>query len=82
VNIAGCLAIGALYKFTVQRELHGSWWELALRVGFLGGLTTFSSFGLDVLHAWHARPLVACAIVAAHLVLGLGAVAVGMLLVK
>ncbi len=82
VNVAGCLLIGALYQWTVQRELHGTWWDVAIRVGFLGGLTTFSSFGLDVLQAWPGRPLYALGLVAAHLLLGLGAVAVGMQLVK
>lgn len=82
VNVAGCLLIGALFQWTNQRGLQGSWWELALRVGFLGGLTTFSSFGLDVLQAWQSRPLIALSLIGAHLVLGLGAVAIGMQMVK
>ena len=82
VNVVGCLLIGALFRWTNERGLHGTWWDIALRVGFLGGLTTFSSFGLDVLQAWHSRPVVAIALIAAHLALGLGAVALGMQLVK
>lgn len=82
VNVVGCLMIGALFKWTEQREMQGTWWELAVRIGFLGGLTTFSSFGLDVLQAWQHRPAVALALIALHLGLGLGAVALGMQLVS
>jgi fluoride exporter len=47
VNVLGCLAIGLIYGYTsLQKDtshtLHGF-----LLVGFLGGFTTFSSFGLE-----------------------------------
>ena len=80
VNVVGCFIIGALFKWSIQRELHGTWWDVAIRVGFLGGLTTFSTFGLDVMQAWHSRPMIALGLIAAHLMLGLGAVALGMYL--
>ncbi|WP_217473870.1 fluoride efflux transporter CrcB [Stutzerimonas stutzeri] len=47
VNLVGCLLIGYLYAFFLARpdispELRGG-----LIIGFLGALTTFSSFSLD-----------------------------------
>lgn len=47
VNLLGCLLIGYLYAFFLARpdispELRGG-----LIIGFLGALTTFSSFSLD-----------------------------------
>lgn len=49
VNVTGCLAIGYL-----ATALGGSWpvrpeYRLAVIVGLIGGYTTFSSFGLEVL---------------------------------
>jgi CrcB protein len=78
VNVLGCFAIGI---FSVLAKRYGwldSSWELAVRVGFLGGLTTFSSFGLEVFQLWQdGRPMAAAFIVAGNVFLGIGAVALG-----
>lgn len=52
VNVTGCLTIGFLgYLFAgplpVREDL-----RIFLLVGFLGGFTTFSSFGYDTLTLW------------------------------
>lgn len=46
-NVAGCAAIGALVQYTVLVQHVSPRLILAVQVGFLGGLTTFSSFALD-----------------------------------
>lgn len=46
VNVLGAFALGALYAVLQQ----GQWpelWRSALGIGFLGALTTFSTFSLD-----------------------------------
>lgn len=47
VNIVGCLLIGVLYGLFLVRPEVPLEVRAGLLVGFLGGLTTFSSFSLD-----------------------------------
>ena len=47
VNIVGCLLIGVLYGLFLLRPEVPVEVRAGLMVGFLGGLTTFSSFSLD-----------------------------------
>jgi CrcB protein len=78
VNAAGCFAIGVLWAYSQRTVAMDPVWEIALRVGFLGGLTTFSSFGLEVVKLGQAdRWLSAVLIVVANVGLGLSAVCLG-----
>ena len=47
VNAAGCFLIGAAFYLTEERLLLDPAVRLALLIGFLGGFTTFSSFGVQ-----------------------------------
>lgn len=46
-NVIGCFLIGALYHFTTSQA--PNWLQPLLITGFLGGFTTFSSFGLETI---------------------------------
>ena len=44
INLLGCLAIGIAYSLLENNEAL----KLLIVVGFLGGFTTFSTFGLEI----------------------------------
>src|SRR5262245_22674404 len=47
VNLLGCFVIGFLFHVTEERFLIDPIVRSAVLVGFLGGFTTFSSFGIQ-----------------------------------
>ncbi|AUI53064.1 camphor resistance protein CrcB [Arthrobacter crystallopoietes] len=80
VNVAGSFIIGLGYSLTVQSSLTEPW-STALATGLAGGLTTFSSWTVATVRLWAERRLVAAVVnLAANLALGLGAAALGLLL--
>ena len=50
VNIVGCFIIGAFMTIATERLIVSPYWRLLVVVGFVGGLTTFSSFSYETLH--------------------------------
>ena len=80
INIVGCFAMGLLMTIIVDREMFPAAWRLFLCVGFLGGFTTFSSFGYEALRLLtEGRLLAVLAYVGGSVVLGLVAAAAGVL---
>ena len=47
VNIVGCFIIGAFMTAATERFIVNPYWRLIITVGFVGGLTTFSSFSYE-----------------------------------
>ncbi len=89
VNVVGCFMMGLVMELLLDFESHSeitpaikvqmALWKQGVAIGFLGGLTTFSSFGADTLRDFQAgQPLLALANVAANVVLSLAAVWAGM----
>lgn len=74
VNVTGALAMGLLIAWLADRE-SPAWVRPFAATGLLGGWTTYSVFALD---AVTLSPVVAVGYVAATVVLGVGACAVGL----
>jgi len=47
VNLVGCFLAGVLFYITEERFLLSPTLRVVLLIGFLGGFTTFSSYGLQ-----------------------------------
>jgi fluoride exporter len=75
VNLIGCFLIGFLSQLAESRGVLTAESRTFVFIGILGGFTTFSAFGNETMNLWRdGENLLAMANVAAHLLLGLGAV--------
>lgn len=82
VNVTGCLLLGALYQLSIEGNFPSEWRQ-PLGIGFLGGLTTFSTFGYETFAALEkGKWQIAGGNVALNLLLGLGAVWLGITVAK
>ena len=83
VNVAGCFVIGLFMTLATERLLISPYWRLIVAVGFLGGLTTFSSFSYETLRLVHSADLLAAfANIASNLVLSLVATWLGVVVAR
>ena len=82
-NVLGRGAAGALIGFLAERTALDPTLRPLLLAGFLGGLTTFSSFAVEVVQMLEAqRPLVATAIVLVHVGASLAAAIAGLIVIR
>ncbi len=83
VNVVGCFIIGVFAEMIVRRFDASPELRLLLITGFLGGLTTFSSFSLDAILLCERGATVASAVyIAASVGLSLAAVIGGLALMR
>lgn len=78
INIIGCFLMGLLMTVLVEKQIFPPAMRLLLCVGFLGGFTTFSSFGYETLMLVNnGRLLAALGYACGSVLLGILAAALG-----
>lgn len=78
INIVGCFFMGLIMTMIIERGMLSASWRLLLCVGFLGGFTTFSSFGYETLMLLQEEKIFAAlAYVGGSIILGLMSAALG-----
>ena len=83
VNIIGCLLIGFLIGLSENRQLFTPETRVLIFVGFLGGFTTYSTFGYEVFSFARDGQIISVLVnILLHLVVGIGAVWLGYSLSK
>ena len=83
VNVIGCLLIGFLSGLAEARQIFSPEIRVLLLVGFLGGFTTFSTFGYEIFAAARDGQFFSALVnLLLHLVLGFGSVWLGFSLTK
>lgn len=83
VNVVGCFIIGAFMTLTTEKFIINAYWRLIVVVGFVGGLTTFSSFSYETFKLLeNATVSYALSNVAFNLVLGFSATWIGITLAR
>ena len=83
VNIVGCFLIGLLGGLTENTNMFSPEMHLFLTVGILGGFTTYSAFGYQTLMLARDEQIISAILnLSAHIILGFGAVWLGVWLAK
>lgn len=77
VNILGCILIGALIQWMDAKQFLDTGIRLLVLVGFVGGFTTYSTFGLETIYILRDSILNALLYISLHLILGIGGVWLG-----
>ena len=82
-NLVGGFLIGVAVEYFVHHDSIPPEWRLFVTVGFLGGLTTFSSFSVEVVELLSDRDFLwSFVLVASHLIGSLAMTYLGILAVR
>jgi len=80
VNVVGCFFLGVILTYILNRSNSGQVLSPMLTIGFLGALTTFSTFGHEtLLLLQQGKSTIALVNIALNVIVGLIAVMIGQL---
>lgn len=83
VNVSGCFIIGVFLVLATERLALNPYWRLLIASGFLGGLTTFSSFSYETFQLLaQSQFMVALQNVSLNVIAGLAATYLGAVLAR
>ena len=83
VNLTGCFVLGVISGIAVRTNVMSRPMLLFLGTGMCGGFTTFSTFSMEAMNLFHAGHFyLVAAYIGGSLVGGLGAAALGLLIVR
>ncbi len=83
VNVLGSFLLGLVYALSVEKNIVPPALRLPLSVGFLGALTTFSTFSLETVHLVNAGNFLYSILnISINILLSIAAVIMGMYLAK
>lgn len=83
VNIIGCLLLGFIMRTSTATTLIPETWRIPIAVGFLGALTTFSTFSYETIKLIESGSILFSLLnIAANLIIGLLATIAGIIISK
>lgn len=80
VNVVGCFVLGWLAEMAWTSTTFSEPFKLTVATGFLGAMTTFSTFGVQTIQLWKTSAFWALSNVAANVIVGLVAALAGVYL--
>lgn len=83
INVTGCFLVGIFLAIFSKRLQIPDITKTVIMVGFLGAFTTFSAFGIETInHLKAGKPMLAMNNILLNIIMSLGAIELGLRMIK